>query len=89
MRCRLAIKAGTTLTSRCHLVAGHVGSHESRGLIEFPYQRWEWLPGDRREFETDRDDLYAWETPFALPVEQPDGSLAWVDADGRPTEAPR
>lgn len=60
-RCRWAIKFGTTLTTRCHLTDGHDGMHEAKGLAEFSYQRIQWLAGDRREFETDRTDIHAWE----------------------------
>lgn len=60
-RCSQAIKFGTLLATRCLLQAGHGGSHEGKGLAEFPYQRIHWSYSDRRGFETDRDDEYAWE----------------------------
>jgi hypothetical protein len=41
----------------------HPASHIGKGLKEFDYQRIEWFPGDRREYETDREDEFAWETP--------------------------
>jgi len=67
MRCRHAILFGVTLTTRCDKDADHIkgpdGWHEGPGLAEFPYQRVQWLSGDRREFLTDRDDKAAWEGP--------------------------
>lgn len=73
-RCTWAIKFGTLLTTRCILAANHghldtetgrrvgaLAGHIGRGNPEFPYQRIHWFPGDRREFTTARDDLYAWE----------------------------
>lgn len=64
MRCKFAIKFGTTLHTRCmfeHEVTPT--SHIGKGLEEFPFQRIEWFSGDRREYETDRDDEFAWEAP--------------------------
>ncbi len=66
-RCPWAIRYGVTLTTRCFLKAGHrVDSpggygHEGKGLKQFPYQRIEWFPEDRRAFKTDRDDAFSWE----------------------------
>ena len=66
-RCPWAIKGGVTLTTRCTLTEGHEEAlprepkHVGRGLPAFPYQRIMWLPGDRREFKTERTDEYAWE----------------------------
>lgn len=63
-RCPYAIKAGITLTTRCMEDDSHLldeRNHVGKGLAEFPYQRIEWLPGDRREFITERDDEFAWE----------------------------
>ena len=54
-RCPWAIAFGT-LATRCYL-APHGGSHHGHGLAQII----EWLPGDRREFQTDREDVYAWE----------------------------
>jgi hypothetical protein len=60
-RCPWAIKFGTTLHTRCSKAAGHPGEeHEGRGLAQFAYQRVSWLRGDRREYETTRDDAHAW-----------------------------
>lgn len=62
-RCRWAI-AFVSLHTRCDRDAGHEDLlHEGPGLAEFPYQRISWLPGDRREYETDRDEPAAWEDP--------------------------
>lgn len=74
-RCPWAIKFGTTLHTRCMLPASHGDAptevavrlpenssrHIGRGLEEFSYQRIEWIPGDRREYQTERADEYAWE----------------------------
>jgi hypothetical protein len=60
-RCPFAIDFGYTLTTRCKLAEGHFGNHEGRGLEQFPDQIVEWLPGDRREFESNRTDERAWE----------------------------
>lgn len=61
-RCEWAIKYGIVLHTRCVLDAGHDGlMHEGRGLEEFPYQTIQWLKGDRREYITTRDAMYAWE----------------------------
>lgn len=57
-RCTSAIRLASIAT-RCTHDAGHDGSHEGNGL--FSYQRVEWLPGDRRIFESDRDAILAWE----------------------------
>ncbi len=69
-RCRWAIRFGVTLHTRCKREAGHGVdnhgdqlAHKGRGLEEFSYQRVEWFPGDRREYETDRSDDFAWEQP--------------------------
>lgn len=64
-RCPWAIAVGFSLATRCHKPAGHVdgdldATHEGPGLAEFPYQRVSWFAGDRREFETDRDEPHAW-----------------------------
>jgi hypothetical protein len=62
-RCPWAIRVGT-LTTRCQKRVSHAHSdpsHEGNGLSQFPYQRIQWYPGDRREFETDREDESAWE----------------------------
>lgn len=67
-RCRWAIHFGTTLRTRCLLDADHGSQHEGMGLIAFPYQRIAWLAGDRREYETDRDDTHAWEEGPATPT---------------------
>ena len=61
-RCPWAISFGS-LATRC-MLARHVHEnrrHEARGLAEFPYQTIEWFAGDRREYETDREDAHAWE----------------------------
>lgn len=70
-RCRWAIGFGPTLHTRCARPAGHGVDnpadtetwHEAKGLAQFPYQRIEWMPGDRREYESDRTDDHAWEVP--------------------------
>jgi hypothetical protein len=56
------------MATRCILPAGHGVDnpppdwwHQGKGLSKFPYQRIDWMPGDRREFESDRDDEFAWE----------------------------
>jgi hypothetical protein len=58
-----------TLATRCVLPAGHGVDHPTErewwhhgpGLREFPDQRLDWMPGDRRETMTDRDDEFAWD----------------------------
>lgn len=60
-RCPMAIKFGVTLHTRCGLEAGHPDMHEGKGLEPFDFQRVSWLPGDRREYESARDDAHAWE----------------------------
>lgn len=67
-RCPMAIKFGVTLHTRCRLDARHntfsstaMRQHEGRGLEHYPEQAIHWLPGDRREYETDRTDEYSWE----------------------------
>jgi hypothetical protein len=62
-RCPWAVQIGK-LATRCHKRVSHAHgdpSHEGSGLSQFPYQKIQWFPGDRREFETDREDLFAWE----------------------------
>lgn len=65
-RCPWAIRFGT-LATRCLDDAGHLwalresGRHIARGVERYPAQRIWWLPGDPREFTTDRPDWYAWE----------------------------
>lgn len=59
-RCRKAITLGT-ISTRCMEDAGQTHPHMGKGLAQFPYQRIEFFDGDRRIFETDRDDEYAWE----------------------------
>jgi hypothetical protein len=66
-RCRWGIKFGT-LHTRCNKAAGHESEqHIGRGLAAFPYQRIEWFAGDRREYQTDREDANAWEAPAREP----------------------
>lgn len=61
-RCPWAIHFGTTLATRCKKsLVGHGHKHEGRGLPKFPYQVIEWEKGHRWEFETEREDFYAWE----------------------------
>lgn len=63
-RCPWAIKWGVTLHTRCMLAPDHTsngGMHQGRGLEQFSYQRIEWLPGDRREYQSSRTDEYCWE----------------------------
>jgi hypothetical protein len=61
-RCPWAIQFGLTLHTRCDRDAGHQGAHEGPGLARFPYQRVQWYPGDRREYEEhERLDTSAWE----------------------------
>lgn len=59
-----------TMATRCVLSEGHDHDpihpewwHHGKGLAAFPYQRIDWMPGDRRERFTDREDEYAWEEP--------------------------
>lgn len=60
-RCRWAIHFGVALHTRCFKPAGHGPDHVGQGLEQFTYQRIEWIAGDRREYETDRPDDFAWE----------------------------
>lgn len=72
MRCPWAIEFGTRahgpkgpMGTRCKLEAGHVNDaghveHEGRGLPAYRDQRIFWYAGDRREFETERTDDWAW-----------------------------
>jgi hypothetical protein len=67
-RCEYAIHFGITLHTRCMLPADHVKrkatvKHIGGGLSHFPGQTLEWLPGDRREYVTDRTDKFTWEEP--------------------------
>jgi hypothetical protein len=50
------------LHTRCSLDAddGH-DEHIGMGLAEFEYQRWFWYTGDRRTYDSERDDERAWE----------------------------
>jgi hypothetical protein len=67
-RCPWAIKFGVTLHTRCRLPKGHAPGHEGRGLVQFPYQRISWFEGDRREYQTERENKNAWEDlPEARP----------------------
>jgi hypothetical protein len=49
------------LHSRCLLDENDHIKHEAKGLAQFDYQRWFWFEGDRRAYDTDREDEYAWE----------------------------
>lgn len=63
-RCDWAIKWGVTYHTRCMRDAHDVptdGAHTARGLAEFPYQLITWYAGDRREYQTDREDEHSWE----------------------------
>jgi hypothetical protein len=61
-RCPWAIRGGVLLHTRCSKDAEPAHDrHEGPGLAEFPYQRWDWLAGDRREYLTDIDEPFAWE----------------------------
>lgn len=69
LRCPWAIRFGVVLHTRCDKLIGHLApglsvatrQHRGNGLAEFPYQRISWLPGDSREYLTQRNDKYAWE----------------------------
>jgi hypothetical protein len=60
-RCPWAVKFGVVLNTRCLLEEHHNGWHEGPGLAEFPYQKVNWFTGDRREYQTGREDASAWE----------------------------
>ena len=60
-RCPWAINFGGSLHTRCRWQVGHESYHQGNGLEQFEYQRIDWLPGDRREYETDRTEEHAWE----------------------------
>lgn len=62
-RCPWAIAFGVMLHTRCQSNEGHPGLHEGPGLAGYPDQRIRWALGDRREYLTDRADLYAWDAP--------------------------
>jgi len=51
------------LHTRCMLDSDGHTRHIGRGLPEFEYQRWEWFSGDRRTYQTTRNDDMAWELP--------------------------
>lgn len=59
-RCPWAIQFGGLATRCKKFLPGHGNKHVGRGLEEFPYQEIEWFRGDRREFQTDREDFYTW-----------------------------
>ena len=59
-RCKMGIKFSERLLTRCLYKHGHHGMHEARGLEKFPYQRIKWLPGDGREFLTEKESEFAW-----------------------------
>lgn len=64
-RCRWALGL-VTLHTRCNLDAGHHLLHSGRGLESYcerhgKPQIIEWNPGMVNEYETDRDDAFAWE----------------------------
>jgi hypothetical protein len=68
-RCRSAVSL-ITMATRCILPPGHGVEelpslpwfHQGKGLPKYPDQRIDWMPGDRREFVSDREDEAAWET---------------------------
>ena len=79
-RCPWAIRYGPTLHTRCHRDAGHAElSHEGKGLAQFPYQRVEWWPGDRREYRTDRPDPYSWATAVHVTADPDPGAVVTPD----------
>ena len=51
------------LHTRCMLDSDGHTHHIGKGLPQFDYQRWKWLSGDRRTYQTDRTDDAAWELP--------------------------
>jgi hypothetical protein len=73
MRCRSTIalgwypEVGSTpevtpgLHTRCSVQDEDHEMHEGKGLAEFDYQRWQWFSGDRRCYQSDREDVRAWE----------------------------
>jgi hypothetical protein len=67
-RCTWAIKFGVVLHTRCARRPGHDGRHQGRGLKRFAYQIVQWLPGDAREYETDRVDKHAWSDVTEVPA---------------------
>lgn len=60
-RCDWAIQFGTLATRCKKSLQGHGQKHEGRGLDQFPFQIIEWAKGNPREFQTEREDFYAWE----------------------------
>lgn len=59
-RCPAAIRFGS-LGTRCLLADGHRGDHEAVGSPSSSTRVISWHPGHSWEYETDRDDRYAWE----------------------------
>lgn len=62
-RCRTALRfafEGSFAKTRCRLKRGHNGPHEGRHVPQMPYSKVRWFHGDRREFISDRDILFAW-----------------------------
>lgn len=70
-RCTWAIQFGSLATRCKKSLVGHGPKHEGRGLDQFPYQVIQWEKGDRREFETVREDFYAWEVESGTEEVQP------------------
>lgn len=65
MRCRWAVAKAEGFATRCTKEVMHIydyddSQHEGRELARHPWRRVQWYWGDPAEFETDRDDFWAW-----------------------------
>lgn len=62
-RCRIGLRVengAQKFATRCSKKPGHNGPHSGPHLAELPYQKISWYQGDGRQFETDRNVVYAW-----------------------------
>lgn len=64
-RCTWAIVKAEGLATRCTKEDMHIydygdSSHVGRELARHPWRRIEWYWDDPAEFETERDDFWAW-----------------------------
>lgn len=87
-RCRWAIRFGKVLNTRCKRPASPIhDGHMGPGITEFPYQTIHWYAGDRREYQTDRDELFAWEQP-PCPVPSSITGAECLLPEGHPQDSP-
>jgi hypothetical protein len=76
-RCTWAIAYGNGWNTRCDHPDGHPRLHGGVGREDWPYEYVQWPYSDPKEYETIRDDVYAWWVdPLSVVLERSPGDVA-------------